>query len=42
MRYIRTKDGIEQAFYGENFHEGKSYFYKTEHQWVCGDIILSL
>lgn len=38
MKYIRTEDGIEQALYGEDFNEGKSYFYKTKYQWVYGDV----
>ena len=38
MRYIRTKSGIEQANYGEDFNEGKSYFYKSEYRWDYGDV----
>lgn len=38
MRYIRTKSGIEQANYGEDFNEGKSYFYKSEYRWEYGDV----
>ena len=37
MKYIRTKDMIEAAGYGEDFKEGKSYFYKTNYEWLGGD-----
>ena len=37
MMFLRTKCGIERALYGEDFYEGKSYFYKTEYQWDYGD-----
>lgn len=39
MRYIRTKDGIERVNYGEDYKEGKSYFYKTDQVYAgYGDV----